>query len=118
MRTNYRNKFHAISAVYDGQTYDSKYEAHVAGELDLMVKAGELLCWFRQVAVRLGEDFKTRVDFLCLPTNIETYPYFVEAKGMETPEFKRVRKLWAKYAKLDLHIMKKGQPVEIINGAK
>lgn len=94
--SKYRNK----RTEYNGQTYDSKFEAGVARELDLRLKAGDIQGWERQYQV------------VCVPYDGEGYPVpklavrhkvdfrvheldgsytLLEAKGMETADWKRRR---------------------------
>lgn len=105
---------------YKGSRYDSKAEAEYAAWLDWRIGSTDPVAWWlRQIKVPLGPDFAMRVDFLVAighswstTVNIEAH----EVKGLETPQFKKVRRLWPKYAPFPLHIIKRGN-VEIINGA-
>ncbi|MCZ6654838.1 MAG: DUF1064 domain-containing protein [Planctomycetota bacterium] len=89
---------------YNGDVYHSKAEAIYAAQLDLLLRSGDIRGWERQVKFQLGPDNKTIVDFLVTEWHDV---YVVEIKGMETPEFKRVKKLWVKYAEIDMQIMKR-----------
>ena len=118
------NKYHAKPTVYNGVRYDSKAEARYAGMLDDSKAAGGPVWeWWRQVKIPLGPDFSTRVDFLVaeiytsqhIAGPLVTF-HAVEVKGKETREFVKVRKLWPKYVRYPLHIVK-GINVEIINPA-
>lgn len=107
---------------YNGVKYDSKAEAHYAANLDIEVAAGTVSLWLRQVTVPLGPDFRTRVDFVVImPIWMAHFPNenqrvkFVEVKGVETREFRKVRKLWSKYVPFPLHIIKRDK-VEVIEG--
>lgn len=91
------NKYHAIPTWYAGQRYDSKLEAAYAQSLDLLLRAGGIVAWQRQVPVELhGADGSVlkiwRCDFLV------TYPNgaidYVEVKGHPTREWKLTRKLF------------------------
>jgi len=44
-----KNKYNANPCEYDGYTYDSKREAEFAQALDLLMRAGEVSSWERQV---------------------------------------------------------------------
>src|SRR5215475_11708938 len=46
------NKYRAVPTQYGGVRYDSKAEAERAAQLDLMVRAGEVKFWVRQVTFR------------------------------------------------------------------
>lgn len=60
----YRNK----TSVYNGYPYDSIKEAEEAKNLDLLLKAGEIISWERQYPIEVyvnGEKmFRMKVDFL------------------------------------------------------
>lgn len=105
-----RNRFGNVAqkTVYNGVTYDSKMEAVWADHLDTEIRFGTILCWWRQITVPLGPDFKSRVDFM-----VFTAPgvcHVEEVKGVETARFKTVRRLWPKYGPCELHVMtKKGK---------
>jgi len=63
------NKYHVAAKAdrtYRGTVYDSKKEMQTAQELDLLVKAGELTFWLRQVPFVIGFDPLTiyRADFV------------------------------------------------------
>ena len=90
---------------YNGVTYYSNAEMLHAQSLDSAVKAGVIRGWARQCQVQLGSDFRTRVDFLVFRHNGTVA--FEEVKGVETPEFKTVRRLWAKYGPAPMYVMKR-----------
>ena len=48
------NKYGAIKQVYNGISYHSKLEARYAQELDLRVKAKDILKWERQVKIEIN----------------------------------------------------------------
>lgn len=94
------NKFGAKKTIYNGRKYDSKYEASVAQELDLRLKAGELLTIEPQFKVEMWiyrEDGKRcfkvshKIDFRVL-TKDNKYE-LIEAKGVETVDYKWRRRL-------------------------
>lgn len=95
----YGNKFGAKRTEYNGRHYDSKYEAGVAGELDLRLKAGDIKAIDPQYRVGVWcyrenglKAFKVshKVDFR-VTNNDDSYT-LVEAKGVETPDYKWRRK--------------------------
>lgn len=99
-RTRYK-KFGNAKTDYNGSTYDSKFEAGVAQDLDLQKKAGMIKDWERQYKVECipynchGEPVyklkvSHKVDFR-VHENDGTYT-LVEAKGFETADYKRRRK--------------------------
>ncbi len=89
---------------YNGVIYHSKAETIYAAQADLLLRAGEIRNWKRQVTFQLGPDFKTTVDFVITERHGK---YVVEVKGFETPDFKRVKRLWRKYGPMDMQIMKR-----------
>jgi hypothetical protein len=97
------NKYGAKKAVYNGQTYDSIYEAEVAQELDLRQKGKDIKAWDRQYVVEIighlpdgtvAYKQKHRVDFR-IHHNDGTFELY-EAKGVETRDYKMTRKLLEK----------------------
>lgn len=90
---------------WQGRTYASKAEMLYAQELYTLRAAGEIIEIIEQPRVWLGVPENTyRPDFLVIP--LIGHPYFVDVKGVETKEFRRIRKLWAQYGRLDLHIVR------------
>lgn len=113
------HKYKAVQTEYDGVKYPSKAEAAHAILLDALLKDNEINWWLRQVPVRLGPDTVFRVDFLVAghPATMETLEVWAEdVKGVETPAFRKIRKLWMKYGPFPLHIIK-GKKTEIITPA-
>lgn len=99
----------------DGIVYHSKAEMHMAVRLGIEKNAGEIRNFRRQVKVQLGPDFKTIVDFMVNEGFKDQYA--VEVKGVETPTFKTVKRLWQKYAPCPMHIVKRGKTAKVIEGA-
>lgn len=89
------NKFNAISSIYNGIPYDSRFEASYAQELDWRLRSKEIVKWERQVPIRLevnGHLVKTtKVDFLV--HHKDGSKELVETKGMETEAYKITKKL-------------------------
>ncbi len=89
----YRNKYNAKKTEFNGITYDSKFEAGVAYDLEMRMAAGELVKVERQVPLELriyGKLWKTwKIDFVA--TLKDGSREFIEAKGMELPDFKMKR---------------------------
>lgn len=98
-------KYKAKKCEYNGYIYDSIYEASIAIELDVRLKAGEIKDWERQYKVEMwaynihGERvFKKthKIDFRVHELD-DSYT-LVEAKGFETQDYRdRVKwltKLW------------------------
>ncbi len=89
---------------YNGTVYHSKAESTYAAQADMLLRSRDILGWKRQVTFQLGPDNNTTVDFVTTDRHGE---YVVEVKGFETPEFKKVKKLWKKYGPMAMHIMKR-----------
>ena len=86
---------------YNGRTYDSKFEAGVARDLDLMVRAGEIKTWEPQFKIECipynhaGDPVPKckvthKVDFRV--HNHDGTFTLIEAKGFETDDYKMRRK--------------------------
>lgn len=120
-----RNKYGVSSPErrrWNGRTYASLAEMRYAQLLHhrLGVDIVEIV---EQPSLWLGVPENTyRPDFLVIPCHDSTpyMPHYVDVKGQETTAFKRIKKLWASYGRLDLHIVaangQRFQTVEVIEG--
>lgn len=118
-----RHKYGVADAedrTYNGKVYASKAEARYAAELDLRIKAGEVRDYVEQPRLWLGVREMVYVpDFLVIVMNgLLGHGYYVDVKGHETKQFKKVRQLWPKYGRLPLHIVKRGRTTEVIEAAR
>ena len=89
-----RNKYKNIKTEYNGQLYDSKLEANIAGELWLLQKAGIVSEVERQKVFELlpkPNRITYRADFFVFFTNGTQEVW--EAKGYWTPTAKLKIKL-------------------------
>lgn len=81
---------------YNGYLYDSKLEASYAADLDLLIKAGEIKSFDRQVNLDLEVNgyvvCQYRIDFI-IHHNDDTLEY-VETKGVATDVWKLKWKLF------------------------
>jgi hypothetical protein len=93
------SKYGAQRTTFQGNTYDSKFEAGVAQQLDKQKAAGEILDWERQYHVVIwchrpdgvaAFNVKHKVDFR-IHHKDGSYE-LVEAKGVETADYKMRRK--------------------------
>lgn len=108
------NKYRAKKTEYGGVVYDSRVEAAYARRLDLLKGAGQVRWWLRQVPVMIGEpgvDKPYRVDFVVCYADGSVRAE--EVKGVETPQFKRQKRQWAKRGPFPLHVIS-GKSVEVI----
>lgn len=84
--TKKQNKYHNISQIYNGISYDSKKEAAYAKELDLRLKAKDIQSWRRQVSIQLSiysqPICKYYMDFEI--THNDGTIEMVEIKGFQT----------------------------------
>jgi len=81
------NKFNAKSCMYNGVLYHSKREAGKAADLDLLVKAGEIKSWTRQVKIPLDVNGYHICNYICdfkVVHNNKSVE-FIEVKGYWTP---------------------------------
>jgi hypothetical protein len=102
-----RQKYNATATEYRGWRFDSKAEANYARELDEKQGSGLVYMWLRQTPFDLGEDTRYRADFLVIETDGTIYA--VDVKGVETQSFKKIKRLWEKYGKIPLRVIKKGK---------
>lgn len=98
-RVRYGNKYGAKRTEYNGYKYDSKFEASVARDLELRVKAKDIKGFDRQFKVEMwahrpdGEPaFKVthKIDFR-IHHKDDSFE-LLEAKGIETADYKMRRK--------------------------
>ena len=98
------HKYHAKRTAVDGVSFPSKAEARRYLELLLLLRGKCINGFCRQVPFMLGcPENIYRVDFLVF------YSDSVQAedvKGMETPTFKKNKRLWAKYGPCSLKLLK------------
>lgn len=109
MKSIRENKFNAQRTRYKGDWYDSKKEACFAQQLDLGVRAGEIISWTRQTRFDLPgkADGKPRpvhrVDFLVFYPN-EKYKFF-EVKGRDLPMGKLKRDQVEAIYKIEIEVV-------------
>ena len=95
------SKYGNRRAEYAGREYDSGLEAQCAAQLDLMKVGGLVLDWEPQVRFDLGNGITYRADFVV--QYAKGQPRTIDAKGVQTPEFKLKRKLFEPlYGPLDV----------------
>lgn len=101
IETPKRSKYGAKRTEYNGVLYDSALEARCAAHLDLMLRAGVITSWKRQEAFALPGGIRYVADFyVCYPRGAARV---MDAKGVQTPEFKLKRRLFQEqYGPLDV----------------
>ena len=88
---------------YNGVVYHSKAEARRAVELDLLLRAGKIQRWESQPAFYLtSARIKYVADFHVLGLKA---PWIEDVKGMLTPRFRMIVKLWRAYGNFPLVIL-------------
>ena len=84
------HKYNAQAVVIDGIRFDSAKEGRYYGELKLRQRAGEVLCFLRQVPIHLPGQTRLVIDFLEFHTDGGVH--FVDTKGVQTETFKLKRR--------------------------
>lgn len=94
-RVRQGNKYGSTSHEYDGRVYHSKAEANYAQELDLLLKAGEVLEWTPQFKIDLkanGKQICTYIpDFFVVMADGSKELH--EIKGFATEVYRLKRKI-------------------------
>lgn len=90
------NKYKAQKKEYNGEIFDSTFEAKIAQELDWRVKGGDIQSYETQVEIRIIVNgvfiCKHLMDFVI--THNDGSIEYVEAKGYETAVWKLKKKLF------------------------
>lgn len=88
-------KYNNVRQTYNNYNYDSRFEARVAAELDLLQAAGEITTIERQFKISLDVAGHHIANYYC-DFRVE-YPdgtfELIEAKGVETEAYRLKRKL-------------------------
>lgn len=108
-RAKRKGKYDAVPTVWRGRRYDSKGEASYAMHLETCLATGIYATVLRQVPIDLGPDERVTVDWVAHygeESPLAGGLVAIEFKGMETPRFRQVRRLWAKYGPFDMLIVK------------
>jgi hypothetical protein len=118
MRFRPRHKYHAIPIVLDGVRYASKAEAEWVSYRLFLLRVGQFAAVRRQPQYQLG-DIRYRADDEV--TDLDGHVFAEDVKGVETPRFRLVRRLWPKYGPCPLRVVKcRGRKwsIELIPGKK
>jgi hypothetical protein len=105
MRFRTSHKFKAKPVTDDGHHFPSKLEWSYYRSLKLRVASGEVLFFLRQVPLHLPGGVKYVVDFLEFHSDGNVR--FVDAKGMETAEFKAKKKMVEALYPIEIEIVKR-----------
>lgn len=91
-KTYYTN---AKKCEYNGSIYDSKLEAGYAQELDLLLKAGEILGWERQVKIPLVVNgYLIQNYYMDFVVYRDGETEYIEMKGYADEAFKKKWRLF------------------------
>ncbi len=95
-----------IRRIYKGVVYASLAQAIRAAELDILIQIGDIRSWEPEPVFALGcPENKYKADFGVV--NSDGSEHVEEVKGAETPAWKKNKRLWKKYGKLPLKILKR-----------
>lgn len=90
------------------RTYASKAEMEYARLLNAIMVLEKNIAFIReQPRIELGLPENIYVPDFAVWYVGEDKPMFIDVKGMETPAFRRAKKLWAKYGPGRLRIIKR-----------
>lgn len=91
--------------MFQGRTYASKAERQYAELLWTCYRSGAISVLIEQPSLWLGVPENVyRPDFFVIQGG---EPRFIDVKGVETPAFRKVKKLWQNYGQCALVIIKK-----------
>lgn len=86
-----RHKFGAVKTERNGFKFDSKKEARRFDDLNLLIRAKEVVFFLRQVPFHLPGNVTYRVDYQIFWANGEVT--FEDVKGMRTPTYIMKKKM-------------------------
>ena len=95
-----KHKFKARPTEVDGMHFASQKEAKHYGYLNMLVKAGEVLFFLRQVPLHLPGNVKYICDFVVFWENGEVT--FEDVKGFKTDLYKAKKKLIEHHYPIDV----------------
>jgi len=100
-----RHKFNAVQTKRDGINFSSKLEARYYDYLQLLVKAGEVVFFLRQVPFHLPGNITYRVDFQ--EFHKDGTVRFIDTKGVITDSFRDKKKQVEALYPVEIEIVKK-----------
>lgn len=101
------HKFKSQRTELDGIKFDSKLEAKYYSHLKMLMAAGEIVFFLRQVPFHLPGGVTYRCDFQVFWSNGNVA--FIDVKGMETKEFIMKKKLVESLYPVEIVIVKRGE---------
>lgn len=88
-----------------GRTYGSMLEMEFAGHLRLLCVTGDVVLFIEQPRRTWNDGDNIYIpDFFVLYADSRG-ALFIDTKGMQTPKFKRDKRLWSKHERLDLQLI-------------
>lgn len=80
-----RSKFGNKRTLYQGVVFDSQKEASRAVELDLLKRAGEIICWQHHVVFPLSKGVSYEADFVVVYPDLHVE--IEDTKGVRTQNY-------------------------------
>lgn len=99
-----KHKYHAVRVEHDGVKFDSMKEARYYDTLKMLVKAGDVVFFLRQVPFHLPGGVTYRVDFQEFRSDGTVH--FVEIKGFETKEWIAKKKMVENLYPIKIEVIK------------
>ena len=88
-----RSKYGNRRTLYEGVMFDSQKEASRAVELDMLKRAGEVICWVPHVVFPLVKGVNYEADFVIVYA--DWHVEVEDVKGVRTKEYRIKKKLFA-----------------------
>ena len=88
-----RSKYGNRRTLYEGVMFDSQKEASRAVELDMLKRAGEVICWTPHVVFPLSKGVSYEADFVIVYADLHVE--VEDVKGVRTKEYRIKKKLFA-----------------------
>lgn len=101
-----RTKYNAKPTVLNGRRYDSQAEADYRAHLALLEAAGEVSDIVEQPRLELEPNIFFKPDFALTETH-RSLRVWIDVKGVMTPRFNLICKLWALHGPGPLRIVKR-----------
>jgi len=90
-----RSKYGNRRTLYGGLMYDSQKEASRAVELDMLKRAGEVICWTPHVVFPLSAGVKYEADFVIVYADWHVEVEDVKSDATKTQAYRIKKKLFA-----------------------
>jgi len=90
-----RSKYSNRHTLYEGVMFDSQKEASRAVELDILKRAGEVICWTPHVLFPLTAGVKYEADFVIVYADWHVEVEDVKSEATKTQAYRIKKKLFA-----------------------